>query len=404
MKLKTLRENKKLLRVLIIVAVCALLVALGLWLVPKIKSWRESLVKARLEEQKKTQEEQEKRAQKERKVPVRAFKVARQDFRDILPILGTVRGTPEIDLKFGLNGTLREVYFKEGEVVKKGEVIAKLDQKDGLLKISFNEARLKAAQALSEASQRKVEIHEDLFRIGAILESRLSEIRLERDNARYQVESAQAELDSARAELDKTLLYAPQDGVVGKRDAEVGEFVTPNDRVATLINIHEVQVEVGIIERDINKIALGQGASVTVDAYPQKQFLGVIDNIFPVVEGESRTLTAKIRIANDSEAGLLLPGMFARVQVNLAEFQKALLVPSVSVSDLDHDGVFDTVYLIDDEDVVHLKQVKVQYDKATDYWVIAEGVQEGELVVVEPPENLQDGTKVQVVEVQEGTT
>ena len=404
MKLKTLRENKKLLRVLIIVAACALLVALGLWLVPKIKSWRESLVKARLEEQKKAQEEQEKRSQKERKVPVRAFKVARQDFRDILPILGTVRGTTEIDLKFGLSGTLRELYFKEGEVVKKGEIIAKLDQKDGLLKVSFNEARLKAAEATLEASQRKVEIHEDLFRIGAILESRLSEVRLERDSARYQAESAQAELDSARSELDKTLLYAPQDGVIGKRDAEVGEFVTPNDRVATLMDIHEVQVEVGIIERDINKIALGQGASITVDAYPQKQFSGVIDNIFPVVEGESRTLTAKIRIANDSQAEPLLPGMFARVQVNLAEFEKALLVPSVSVSDTDHDGVFDSVYLIDDEDVVHLKQVKVQYDKATDYWVIAEGVQEGELVVVEPPENLQDGTKVQVVEVQEGTT
>ena len=403
-KLKSLRENKKLLRILKIVAVCALLVALGLWLVPKIKSWRESVVKARLEEQKKAQEEQEKRAQKERKVPVRAFKVARQDFRDVLPILGTVRGTTEVDLKFGINGTLREFYFKEGEVVKKGEILAKLDQKDGLLKISFNEARLKAGEAGSEAAQRKVEIHEDLFRIGAILEGRLSEIRLERDSARYQMESAQAELDSARSELDKTLLYVPQDGVIGKRDAEVGEFVTPNDRIATLMDIHEVQVEVGIIERDINKVALGQGASITVDAYPQKQFWGVIDNIFPIVEGDSRTLTAKVRISNDSEAGLLLPGMFARVQVNLAEFQKALLVPSVSVSDLDHDGVFDTVYLIDDEDVVHLKQVKVQYDKATDYWVIAEGVQEGELVVVEPPENLQEGTKVQVVEVQEGTT
>ena len=403
MKLKTLRENKKLLRILKIVALLALLLALGLWLVPKIKGWRESLVKARLEEQKKAQEEQEKKTQKERKVPVRAFKVARQDFRDLLSILGTVRGAVEIDLKFAISGSLREFYFKEGEVVKKGDVIAKLDQKDNLLKVSFNEARLKAAEATLEATQRRVETHEDLFRIGAILESKLEEVRLERDNARYQVQSAQAELDSARSELDKTLLYTPQDGVIGKREAEVGEFVTPNDRVATMIDIHEVHIEVGIIERDINKIALGQGASVTVDAYPQHQFWGVIDNIFPMVEGESRTLTAKIRVTNDSEAGLLLPGMFARVQVNLAEFEKALLVPSVSVSDVDHDGVFDTLYLIDDEDVVHLKQVKVQYNKATDYWVIAEGVKEGELVVVEPPEDLQDGTKVQVVEVQEGT-
>ena len=278
-----------------------------------------------------------------------------------------------------------------------------LDQKDALLKISYNESRLKAAETALEAAQRKLEIHEDLYRIGAIIEARLQEVRLERDNARYQLESLRAELDSARAELDKTVLYASQDGVIGVKEVEASEFVTPTDRVCTLIDIHEVHIDVGIIERDINKIALGQGASVTVDAYPTTEFWGVIDNIFPVVEGGSRTLTAKVRVPNNNQSGLLLPGMFARVNVNLAEFEKAILVPSVSVNDLDHDGVFESVYVIDDQDLSHVRPVKVSYDKSTDFWVIQEGLKEGELVVVEAPEELKEGAKVQVIEVQEGT-
>lgn len=398
-----LRGNKSLWKILGIVGAVCLVLALGLFLIPRVKTWRENLVKARLEEQKKAQEAQEEKAKRERKLPVRTYKVSRRDFKDTLPVLGSVRGITELDLRFPISGSVQRFDFKEGELIKKGEVIAMLDQKDALLKVSYNESRLKATEAALEAAQRKLEIHEDLYRIGAIIEPRLQEVRLERDTARHQMETVRAELDSARAELDKTILYASYDGVVGVKEVEVGEFITPTDRVCTLVAIHEVHIDVGIIERDINKIALGQGASVSVDAYPTQEFWGVIDNIFPIVEGGSRTLTAKIRVPNDKETGLLLPGMFARVNVNLAEFEKVILVPSVSVNDLDHDGVFESVYVIDDQDTAHVRPVKVLYDKSTDFWVIQEGLKEGELVVVEAPEDLKEGAKVQVVEVQEGT-
>ena len=394
---KKLRESKQFWKILWKVGLLCVLLALGILLTPRIKAWRENLTKARLEAQRKEQEEQEKKARQEHKLPVRTFKVSRKDFKDRLPVLGSVRGITEIDLKFPVSGVVQRFNFKEGELVKKSEVLAMLDQKDALLKVSYNESRLKAAETALEAAQRKLEIHEDLYRIGAIIEPRLQEVRLERDSARYQMETI-------RAELDKTILYAPQDGVVGTKDVEIGEFISPTERVCTLIDIHEVHIDVGIIERDINKIALGQGASVTVDAYPKEEFWGVVDNIFPIVEGGSRTLTAKIRVPNDKETGLLLPGMFARVNVNLAEFEKALLVPSVSVNDLDHDGVFESVYVIDEQDTAHVRPVKVLYDKSTDFWVIEEGLKEGELVVVEAPQELSEGAKVQVIEVQEGTS
>ena len=400
---RKLRENKQLWKLFGIIGLVCMILALGIFLVPRVKDWRENLTKARLAVQKREQEEQEERARRERKLPVRTYKTSRQDFKDSLPVLGSVRGVTEVDLKFPVAGVIVQFNFKEGELVNKGELLAMLNQRDALLKVSYNESRLKAAETGLEAAQRKLEIHEDLYRIGAIIEARLQEIRLERDSTRHQMETIRAELDSARSELDKTLLYAPNDGVLSIRDAEVGEYISPTDRVCTLIDIQEVHIDVGIIERDINKIALGQGASVRVDAYPREEFWGVIDNIFPIVEGGSRTLTAKIRVPNDKEVGLLLPGMFARVNIHLAEFEKVILVPSVSVNDLDHDGIFESVYVIDDDDIAHIRPVKVLYDKSTDFWVIEEGLQEGELVVVEAPEELKEGSKVQVVEVQEGT-
>jgi len=400
---KKLQDNKQSWKLFRTIGLVCLILAFGAFLIPQVRTWRENLTKARLEAQRKAQEEAEEKAKRERKLPVRTYKVARQDFKDTLPVLGAVRGMTELDLKFPVAGVIESVNFKEGELVEKGEVIAILNQRDALLKVSYNESRLSASESALEASQRKLEIHEDLYRIGAIIEPRLQEVRLERDSARHQMETVRAELDSARSELDKTILYAPQEGVVGLVEIEVGEYVTPSDRICTLVDIEEVHIDVGIIERDINKIALGQGASVTVDAYPREEFWGVIDNIFPIVEGGSRTLTAKVRVPNDNEAGLLLPGMFARVHVNLAEFEKAVLIPSVSVNDLDHDGIFESVYVIDDQDIAHVRPVKVLYDKSTDFWVIEEGLKEGELVVVEAPEELKEGAKVQVIEIQEGT-
>jgi len=400
---KKLRENKQLWKIFRTIGLICLVVAFASFLVPQAKTWRERLAKARLEKQRVEQEELEKRSNREKKIPVRTYKVSRQDFKDFLPVLGSVRGITELDLKFPIPGVVETFSFREGELVKKGEVLAMLNQRDALLKMSYNESRLLAAQSALEAAQRKLEIHEDLYRIGAIIEPRLQEVRLERDSSRHQMGTIRAELDSARSELDKTILYAPIDGVIGIKEIEVGEYITQTDRVCTLVDIHEVHIDVGVIERDINKIALGQGASVTVDAYPTQEFWGVVDNIFPIVEGGSRTLTAKIRVPNDKETGLLLPGMFARVNVNLAEFEKILLVPSVSVNDLDHDGVFESVYVIDDQDIAHVRPVKVLYDKSTDFWVIGEGLQEGELVVVEAPAELKEGVKVQIVEIQEGT-
>ena len=92
-------------------------------------------------------------------------------------------------------------------------------------------------------------------------------------------------MEFALAELDKTYLYSPIDGVMGSRDAEIGEFINTNIKVASLYDTRTVIAEMGIIEKDISRIALGQKAKVNVDTYPGVTFEGKIENIAPIIAG-----------------------------------------------------------------------------------------------------------------------
>lgn len=348
---------------------------------------------------------------KERPVLVRVYKLKRRDFRDPLSVMGTVKGSLEIDLKFELNGVVKTINFREGEKVKKGDIIATLDDKDGRLRLEYAQSKLKAAQAAYETSKKKQEIYQGLYDAGAIIRAKLEEASLEAENARLQAETVKAEVKLAESELAKTKLHSPRDGIMGSRDVEIGEFVTPNTKVASLVVTDEVYVEVGIIERDIDKIKLGQKAQVNVDAYPAMDFMGEVDNISPLVEGRSRTLTAKIKVANPE--GLLLPGMFTRCEILLVEFKNAIIIPTESLITLGPGAQLVPVIISptgSQEDIesgtklgeVELRRVAVGY-QSSDYTYISSGLNEGELVIVEAQGELKDGVKVKVVGVEEAT-
>jgi RND family efflux transporter MFP subunit len=180
---------------------------------------------------------------------------------------------------------------------------------------------------------------------------------------------------------------------MGTREAETGEFVTPNNKITTLYDIGHVFVELGIVEKDMDKIALGQDVIVIVDAHQGATFKGKIDYVYPAIEGKSRTLTAKVKLPNPDAQ--LLPGMFARAMITVAEFKNALVIPSLSLNKKDEGYVVSVV----ENDKALTKPVKVAY-VTTDYSVISEGLSEGELVITETPQELKDETPVQVRRMQ----
>ena len=320
----------------------------------------------------------------EEDILIKAYRVAKRPFEDTLPTLGTVKGFREIDLKFEVAGVIDSFNFREGEEIREGDIITTLNQRDALLKMKYNEIEL--------------EKYKKLYEIGSITELRL--------------EQAELEYESSKNDLEKTYLYAPRDGMLGSRDGEVGEYVTPNDRVATLIDSLDVFVEVGIIEKDVGRARVGESAKVFVDTYPEKGFDGIIDNVSPVIEGRSRTQTIKIRVKNDD--ALLLPGMFTRALIAVYSTDNAIVVPSVAINKVEAGYIVFVVHESEppeeeegDEEAeiveygtVEARPIEFEH-RSSDYSVIKRGIEEGELIVIETQEKLQENTKVIISEIQE---
>jgi len=204
----------------------------------------------------------------------------------------------------------------------------------------------------------------------------------------------------AVAYLAKMALRAPMDGVMGTREVEEGEYFTPQSppmTVGTLMEMEAVFVELGIIERDIERIRMGQRVKVTVDSLPNTTFDGTIDNLAPLIEGKSRTLTAKVKVENPR--GQLLPGMFARAEVAVFEKPDALVIPTSALKDADGDGTFESVFVLQGEKAAS-KAITLGY-LTTDYAEIAAGLEEGEQVITEARGELKDGSAVTLLEEEE---
>lgn len=334
-------------------------------------------------------------------IAVRTFKTAEVTFTDTLPLTGTIRGQQEVPLKFEVSGVVRTINFREGDLVEAGEIVAILDDRDAQLKVEHAQKRLEAAEAQANLAATRLSVHERLFGIGAIIQAKLDEARAEFAQAKAQVETALKEVDLAQAEWTKTSLKAPIGGVIGTVDVEPGELVMSNPSpttIALLADVRNVMVELGIIERDIEKVKLGQKAKVTVDAFPNAEFEGAIEFLTPVIEGKSRTLTAKVKVSN--EGGALLPGMFARAELTVFEKEDALIVPTTGLQDLDGDGTFESVFIVELDQTARVRPIRLGY-VTTDYAEILEGLAEDEQVVVEARGKLKDGARVSLLEVEE---
>ena len=261
-------------------------------------------------------------------IAVNVLEMKPDHFQDMMIAVGSIKGGSEIPLRFEVEGGIDLFEFRQGDKVRKGDIIARLSQRDAYLKLK--KARLELEQM------------EKLYAIGGVSLNKLEEARVASD--------------LAALELEKTVLRSPRDGILGDKDAEVGEFVTPAKKVATLVNIETVLVSIGVIEKEIDRIFPGQKVVLTVDTYPNVEFTGRVENINPMVTQGSRTLGVEARLEN--EGGLLLPGMFARARITIFEQDNALFVPNDS---LEKTPTGQRVYVVTKDNKADARDVEVGY-------------------------------------------
>jgi len=331
-----------------------------------------------------------------RGLAIKVYKASRSTFEDLLPAMGSVKGLTTRKLNFEAPGIVEIINFREGDLIKEGQLVARLKQKEALLKVDYNQAKLKSAMVSVSQAEKKVKLYKQLYDIGAINRIKLSEVESEASNAKHQMEAAQVEVKSAEEELRKTEMYAPVDCILSEQNIEIGELVSPYlPKAMQIVELNPVYAEIGIVERDVTKIKIGQLARIYVDAYPDLPFDGIIDNIFPALSEKTRTLPVEIKL--DNSRRMLMPGMFARADIILFEKPGVISIPRVAIKKMEDVAL---VYIVDEQTNTALERlIEIGYE-STDYIEVVKGLQEGDLVAISNIEGLTTGTPVQITEIQ----
>jgi RND family efflux transporter MFP subunit len=252
-----------------------------------------------------------------------------------------------------VSGRVVTITKRIGDWVKKGEIIARVDDAEYQQAVLEAQANLKISQAsLNEAESQFELARQDLERVRSLQEKGISssseldtastvfdaqKSRLEL--ARAQVQQREAALKSAEIRLDYTVLAATEPGFIGERYVDEGSLLSPNSPLVSVVGIDNVIVQATIIEKDYGRIKVGQSAELKVDAFPEITFAGKVARIAPVLEEASRV--AKVEVEVENKERLLKPGMFAIVSVVLQEKEAAQVIPTAAIIKIDgKEGIF----------------------------------------------------------------
>jgi len=332
-------------------------------------------------------------------IKVKVEKIRRGDYSQKYTVMGSIKGAIENDLRFEIEGQLSKYNCKEGQKLSKGDVIAYIDPKDAMTKLSYAKSKFESERSAYYSAQQRLKVYEDLYKLKSISESKLIESRYEVESIRQRMETAQAELQLAQSNLTKTNLVAPSDGVLAHIIVQPGEFITPNDVVARFVSIGDANFEVDVPEKDVNQLKLGLNTRIFLDSYPDKVFEGKVSEIAPTVKEKTRTVTVKIRLPN--EEGLLRSGMFARGEILVIESSDTIAVKGDSVITLGGDvRLLPILKPLPDKQgkgMIEFRQIKVGQNIGKSI-IVLDGVQEGEYYVTETSGELNDGMTVEYTE------
>ncbi len=233
-----------------------------------------------------------------------------------------------------LAGRLAELRVSEGSEVREGEIIARLESAEYAAQVSQAEASLASVRAdLIEATSRRDQLLREAKRVSDIHGQNADLISVEQveasrsaadqavarvDATSARVEAAQAAQRFAEANLEATVIRAPFTGTVLRKEAEVGEVVAPSvgggltrGAVATMADLRTLEVEVDVNEAYIGRVTHGQGARITLDAYPDTSFRGLVRQVVPTADRQRATVEVKVSILDHDRR--ILPEMGARV-------------------------------------------------------------------------------------------
>lgn len=281
---------------------------------------------------------------------------------------GMVEPSLEIRIAPRAAGHIVELRVDEGDAVKKGQLLARLEDADLRASVAELEARVEYARAQYE---RNVELR----RSGLVSADAL-------DRSRTELEAAQAALRRARDQVRFMRLVAPADGRIIRRDGEVGEFVPVNQTIFYMAGPAPLRITADVDEEDVPRVRPGLPVLIRTDAFADRIFRGRVDQVTP--RGDPVARSYRVRIALEGDPPLQI-GMTTETNIILAERQDALLVPSNAV-------IGGHVWVVRDG---HAERRAVTVGVAgPERTEILDGLEGTEWIVTRPPETLEPGQRV----------
>lgn len=311
---------------------------------------------------------------KDKTLNVRYVVLRKQALADEIAVSGSLNPDEEVDLTFETSGKVTAIHFAEGARVRKGALLAKIN--DAVL-----QAQLRRLEAQLKLTQDR------LYRQRALLEKEAVSKEAFQE-AEANLAGLRAEMDMVRAQIDQTELRAPFDGVIGLRKVSTGAYVTTATPVATLTRTAPLKVEFSVPERYAGQLDAGARLTFTTegDLTPRTAEVYAVNSH---VDAETRSITVRARYANAD--GRLMPGRYASIRLTAREYGETLAVPSEAlVSEM---GV-DKVFLCKNGKAV---PVEIRKGLRTDSQVqVVAGLSEGDTVITSGTMQLRTGQKVKL--------
>jgi HlyD family secretion protein len=330
---------------------------------------------------------------------------------ETVPASGVIRPVVEVKITPDVSGEVVEIYAKEGDSVRAGDLILRIRQDLYLSQVdqataSLGTLRAQYTRQRAEAHQARINYDRSalLFEQGAISTAELQNAKTELDIAQsslraaeFAIRSGEAQLKEARENLLKTTLYAPMDGIISHMNVEKGERVVGTSQMSgtelfRIADFSRMEVTVEVGESDIVRIRPGDSVRVEIDAYPRRKFSGTVVQL----ANSAKVANFGVRIELLPDSLRFLPGMSAAVTILTDRRDSCLALPVSAVFTRNKEAC---VWVADADNAARMRPVSTGIQER-DRIEIREGLSEMDRVVTGPPEaisqTIQEGRKLKL--------
>lgn len=317
-----------------------------------------------------------------KKMAFQAEAVKRRDIAASVQATGVIRAKIGAEVKVGarISGRVERLYANIGDVVKKGQLIARLEQVDLQAKVDEAKMNLKTSEANLDLAQKTINRTESLYAEELVSREKLDVAERDLKTAQAQVNQLRETIRFNETQMSYANIYAPISGVIASVTTQQGETVSASSlnvpTFVTIVDLSRLEIYAYVDETDIGKIKPGLEATFTVDSFPEKDFNGKVSTIYPKATIQDNVVYYITIIPIENSEGKLKPDMTVNATILLNKRDNVLAVPNKSIK---REGGKKVVTVLENNKPVQ-KAVKTGW-KDSNYTEVIEGVKEGDMVI-----------------------